>query len=166
MLPAGSGWLSTATTRSPNNIGGQNHEGKWRTGSFARDNLGVITPHEHIFINLSNFFVNHPVRGIEDPTTAPVKMEYLCELNRDPYALLDNLIMDDYDTQLKEILRFKAAGGHTMVDATMPGIGEIGISEVFNEEERRVLKASAIAHKKTGVGILVHSTPGPPMAQD
>lgn len=190
-------------------------------GPLTRNELGVITPHEHIFINLSNFFVNHPVRGIEDPTTAPVKMEYLGELNRDPYALLDNLIMDDYDTQLKEILRFKAAGGHTVVDATMPGIGrepaklaqiardsglnvimgtgyyvasshpdkmkemtceeiaeemireievgvdgvkagvigEIGISEVFNEEERRVLKASAIAHKKTGVGVLVHINP-------
>ena len=53
-------------------------------GPLTRDNLDVITPHEHIFINLSNFFVNHPVRGIEDPTTAPVKMEYLSELNRDP----------------------------------------------------------------------------------
>lgn len=77
MLPAGSGWLSTATTRSPNNIGGQNQKVNGVLGPLTRDDLGVITPHEHIFINLSNFFVNHPVRGIEDPTTAPVKMEYL-----------------------------------------------------------------------------------------
>ena len=38
-------------------------------------------------------------------------------------------------------------------------IGEIGISELFNDAERRVLRASAIAHKKTGAGVLVHINP-------
>ena len=48
--------------------------------------------------------MNHPVRGIEDSTTAPVKMEYLGELNRDPYALLDNLIMEQEQEQLADAL--------------------------------------------------------------
>lgn len=38
-------------------------------------------------------------------------------------------------------------------------IGEIGISEIFNDDERRVLRAAAIAHKKTGVAVLVHINP-------
>ena len=192
-------------------------------GQKNKNELGIVTPHEHIFIELTAFFEKRELRDCESPETARVTMDKLGLLNRDPYALRDNLIMNDYDTQKKELLRFKAAGGCTVVDATMPGIGrnpkmlrriseatglnvvmgtgyyvfsthpeemkrmseeeiaalmvgeiengaegtdvkagvigEIGISEVFNEEERRVLRAAAIAHKKTGVGVLVHINP-------
>ena len=190
-------------------------------GELSREELGITTPHEHIFIDISAFFEERKLWDIENPVTEPVKMEHLGQLNRDPYALKDNLSMEDYDTQKKEILRFKRAGGQTMVDATMPGIGrdpealarisretginvimgtgyyvssthpeklasmteeeiaeemvreltegvcgvkagvigEIGISELFNDAERRVLRAAAIAHKKTGAGVLVHINP-------
>ena len=190
-------------------------------GELSREELGITTPHEHIFIDISAFFEERKLWDIENPTTEPVKMEHLGQLNRDPYALKDNLSMEDYETQKKEILRFKRAGGTTMVDATMPGIGrdpealarisretginvimgtgyyvssthpeklasmteeeiaeemvkeltlgvdgvkagvigEIGISELFNDAERRVLRAAAIAHKKTGAGVLVHINP-------
>lgn len=192
-------------------------------GQKNKNELGIVTPHEHIFIELTAFFEKRLLRDCESPETARVTMDKLGILNRDPYALRDNLIMNDYETQKKEILRFKAAGGQTVVDATMPGIGrdpkmlrriseatglnvvmgtgyyvssthpeelkamseeeiaelmvkeiengaegtdikagvigEIGISEIFGEEERRVLRASAIAYKKTGVGVLVHINP-------
>ncbi|MBQ6998422.1 MAG: hypothetical protein IJN62_01365 [Clostridia bacterium] len=190
-------------------------------GKVDREDLGIVTPHEHIFINLSAFFEERPLMDIANPAEEKVKMEHLGQLNRDPYALKDNLTMDDYEIQKKEILRFKKAGGATIVDATMPGIGrepetlakisaetginvvmgtgyyvtsthpdalktmtedeiademvkeltegvngikagvigEIGISEIFDDAERRVLRASAIAHKKTGAGVLVHINP-------
>ncbi len=192
-------------------------------GKIDGKEAGIVTPHEHIFIELTAFFEERPLLDCESPATAPVTMDKLGILNRDPYALKDNLRMNDYETQKKEILRFKAAGGATIVDATMPGIGrdpemlkkiseatgihvvmgtgyyvcsthpealvamteeaiaeemvkeltegvgdtgikagvigEIGISEIFNEDERRVLRASAIAHKKTGAGVLVHINP-------
>ena len=190
-------------------------------GELSREELGITTPHEHIFIDISAFFEERPLRDIADPVNEKVKMEHLGQLSRDPYALKDNLKLEDYEIQKKEILRFKAAGGTTMVDATMPGIGrepetlarisretginvimgtgyyvssthpaalasmteeeiademvreltegvdgvragvigEIGISELFNDAERRVLRASAIAHKKTGAGVLVHINP-------
>ena len=190
-------------------------------GELSREELGITTPHEHIFIDISAFFEERELRDIKNPVTEKVKMEHLGQLNRDPYALKDNLKLEDYEIQKKEILRFKAAGGTTMVDATMPGIGrepetlarisretginvimgtgyyvssthpealasmteeeiaeemvreltegvngvkagvigEIGISELFNDAERRVLRASAIAHQKTGAGVLVHINP-------
>lgn len=190
-------------------------------GSLDRSKLGVVTPHEHIFIDLSAFFEERKLRNIENPAGEKVKIEHLGQLNRDPYALKDNLKMDDYETQKKEILRFRKAGGTTIVDATIPGIGrdpkklaeissetginvimgtgyyvtsthpkklasmseeevademvkeleegidgikagvigEIGISEIFDDNERKVLRASAIAHKKTGAGVLVHINP-------
>ena len=190
-------------------------------GSLDRSELGIVTPHEHIFINLSAFFEERKLLDIENPSSEKVKIEHLGQLNRDPYAIKDNLIMDDYETQKREILRFKKAGGSTIVDATMPGIGrepktlakisaetginvimgtgyyvnsthparlaamsaeeiademvreltvgtdgvkagvigEIGISEVFDEREEKVLIASAEAHKRTGAGVLVHINP-------
>lgn len=186
--------------------------------------LGIVTPHEHIFIELTPFFdENQTLPDGINPKTAEVTMDKLGILNRHPYALRENLIMGDFEVQKKEIMRFKNAGGSTIVDATMPGIGrnpqwlrkiseetginvvmgtgfyvysshpkqlkemneeeiadlmvkeitegvdntgikagiigEIGISEVFNDDERRVLRAAAIAHKKTGVAVLVHINP-------
>jgi phosphotriesterase-related protein len=38
-------------------------------------------------------------------------------------------------------------------------IGEIGISEIFDDKERKVLRAAAIAQKDTGVAINVHINP-------
>lgn len=192
-------------------------------GSVARKDLGIISPHEHIMIDLSGFFMAHPVKGCADPATAPVDIENLGILKRDPYALLQNLKLDDPDLQKKEILFFKDAGGKTIVDATMPGIGrdarllqeisrdtglnvvmgtgyyvgsshpaylqnmpveeiademikeievgiddsdikagyigEIGISEIFDERERRVLQAAAIAQQHTDVAVHVHINP-------
>ena len=46
------------------------------------------------------------------------------------------------------------------VDGVCAGyIGEIGISEIFDDKERRILRAAAIAQKKTGVAINVHINP-------
>ena len=193
------------------------------TGKISKEKAGIITPHEHIFIELTAFFEERKLEDCENPSTASVTIDKLGILNRDPYALKDNLRIADYETQKYEILRFKKAGGSTIVDATMEGIGrnpealkklseetginivmgtgfyvssthpemlkkmdedeiasimieeiengvgdtgikagvigEIGISEIFNEAERKVLRAAAIAYKHTGTSILVHINP-------
>lgn len=192
-------------------------------GEKAAEELGIITPHEHIFIDLTAFFDKHAVYDVDDPETEKVSIENLGILNLDPYALKDNLIYMDYETQKKEVEYYRRAGGGTIVDLTLPGIGrdplklkriaqetgvnvilgtgyyvssthkpcvktkteeeisedfvkeltvgidgtdikagiigEIGISELFNDDERKVLRASAIAHHKTGAPINVHINP-------
>ncbi len=193
------------------------------TGKVKRSELGITTPHEHVFIDLTAFYEERDIPGISDASTEKVAMDKLGILNRDPYAFCDNLLLDDADVQADELSRFKDAGGKTVVDATMPGIGrdvnalkkvsektglnivigtgyyvfsthpneiksmsdediasimcneiengidgtdikagvigEIGISEVFNDDERKVLRAAAIAQKNTGLGVLVHINP-------
>lgn len=192
-------------------------------GKLAKEDLGIVMPHEHIFIDLTTFYSNKKIEGIDNAATVKVEIGNLGILDRDPYAFRDNLIIDNIKIQIDEIMRFKKAGGSTVVDATSIGIGrnpvllkkiamatglnivvgsgyyvesthpeyigkmeaeeianfierdftlgidntgikagvigEIGISEVFTENEKKVLRASAIAQKHTGAGILVHINP-------
>lgn len=192
-------------------------------GEISREELGVVTTHEHVLLDLTAFYRELPVEGIPNPSTQKVEMWTLGTLNRDCYALKDNLLLDDEALQTEELVRFRAAGGTTVVDASLPGIGrdpqalrriaektglhivmgtgyyvgethpealsamteqeiadgmirelvggadgtdvcagyigEIGISEIFDEKERRILRAAALAQKATGVAINVHINP-------
>lgn len=192
-------------------------------GPLTRDQLGTVTTHEHVLLDLTAFYQALPVPGIDDPATQKVEMWNLGILSRDCYALKDNLLLTDEETQTREIACFKAAGGSTVVDASLPGIGrdpkalqriaektglniimgagfyvgathpealssmsdrqvadlmvkeltegtdgtdikagyigEIGISEIFDDKERKVLRAAALAQKDTGVAINVHINP-------
>lgn len=190
-------------------------------GELTREQLGVVSSHEHVLLDLTAFYQELPVPGIEDPATQKVEMWNLGILSRDCYALKDNLLLTDEQTAVEELTFFKNAGGNTVVDASLPGIGrdpqalrriaektglnivmgtgfyvgethpaaldamtdeeigmlmvkeltegvdgvragyigEIGISEIFDDKERRVLRAAAIAQKKTGVAINVHINP-------
>lgn len=189
--------------------------------TLSREELGVTTTHEHVLLDLTAFFQKLPVDGVDDPSNQPVEMWNLGILSRDCYALKDNLLLDNEEIAVKELNFFKKAGGNTVVDASLPGIGrdpealvriskatglniimgtgfyvgethpeslakmsdpevadimvkeltegingvcagyigEIGISEIFDDKERKVLRAAAIAHKKTGAAINVHINP-------
>lgn len=192
-------------------------------GKIERENLGVVSTHEHVLLDLTAFYQALPVPGVKNPAKQKVKMWNLGILSRDCYALKDNLRLDNERLQTKELSYFKKAGGDTVVDASLPGIGrdplalqriskhtgvniimgtgfyvgethpkelqtmteeeisqimvdeltvgvdgtsikagyigEIGISEIFDDKERKVLRAAAIAQKQTGVAINVHINP-------
>ncbi|MBR5543226.1 MAG: phosphotriesterase-related protein [Oscillospiraceae bacterium] len=190
-------------------------------GSLSAKELGTVTTHEHVLLDLTAFYQSLPVEGIDDPATQKVEMSNLGILSRDCYALRDNLLLDSEDLATEELLFFKRAGGDTVVDASLPGIGrdpkalariakktglniimgtgfyvgethpeslshmsereiadimvneltegidgvsagyigEIGISEIFDDKERRVLRAAAIASKDTNAAINVHINP-------
>jgi phosphotriesterase-related protein len=190
-------------------------------GEIERKDIGVCTTHEHVLLDLTAFYTERPVEGIDDPSTQKVEMWNLGILSRDCYALKDNLLLDDEKLAIKERAYFKKAGGRTVVDASLPGIGrdpkalarissqtglniimgtgfyvgqthpkslddmneeqiadimireltdgidgvcagyigEIGISEIFDEKERKVLRSAAVASKNTGAAINVHINP-------
>lgn len=192
-------------------------------GELGRDQLGTVTTHEHVLLDLTGFYQELPVPGIEDPATQKVEMWNLGILSRDCYALRDNLLLVDEEVQAEELARFRDAGGDTVVDASLPGIGrdpealrrisektglniimgtgfyvgdthpkelagmsdrevadlmvkeltegvdgtgicagyigEIGISEIFDDKERKILRAAALAQLDTGVAINVHINP-------
>ena len=81
------------------------------TGKIKREELGVVSTHEHVLLDLTAFYRALPVKGIIDPSTEKVKIQNLGILYRDCYALKDNLILDDEKLQTKELSYFKKQGG-------------------------------------------------------
>ncbi len=192
-------------------------------GAITREQLGVVATHEHVLLDQSNHYQAVPTPGITDPENQKVEMWNLGILSRDCFALKDNTILNDETVQTEEVAYFKKAGGDTLIDASLPGIGrdpqvllrvakktglnvimgtgfyvgathpeelrfmserqiadimvkeltegvdgtgiragyigEIGISEVFDDKERKVLRAAGIAQRDTGVAINVHINP-------
>ena len=92
-------------------------------GVVDRKDLGIVTPHEHIFIDMSVFYQEPEEISAKVLARGPVTIEKLGVLKRNPFAVLDNVQMMDFDTQVAEIGHFKSAGGRTIVDATTVGLG-------------------------------------------
>ena len=93
------------------------------TGELTAQELGIVTPHEHIFIDMSVFFTEPEEIGAKVIAHAPVTIDKLGILKRNNFAMLDNVQMMDYETQRKEIMEFRYAGGRTVVDASNHGLG-------------------------------------------
>ncbi len=92
-------------------------------GKVDANELGIVTPHEHIFIDMKVFFSEPEEIGLKNIAYEKVTIDKLGVLKRNPFALLDNVRMMDNATQLSELKYFKYAGGRTVVDATTIGIG-------------------------------------------
>ena len=91
-------------------------------GPVEIDQLGIVAPHEHIFINITNQYPgDKKIPGI-DGDNDKVDIKNLGILRRNCYFIRDNMIIDSVETAIYETLFFKQAGGKTIVDLTLPGI--------------------------------------------
>jgi len=90
-------------------------------GTIDKGRLGVTSTHEHVYIDLSGFYHEKEQTGYNGAADK-VEISALGILNRDPYALRDNLLLADESEQLEELMYFKRAGGCSVVDATSVGI--------------------------------------------
>jgi len=91
-------------------------------GQIERESLGITLPHEHIFIDLRNEFTPP-----SDPEKLRLSKEHITlenygVLRRNPYAIKENLILDDLDLAVEEVKRFAGLGGKTIVECTCTGI--------------------------------------------
>lgn len=92
-------------------------------GIKESNELGVISPHEHVFVDIRNKFNEFNEATKRSLSKQKVCIRNLDTLSRNPYAIKDNLVLDNEKVAEEEIIRFKKAGGNTMVDATNIGIG-------------------------------------------
>jgi phosphotriesterase-related protein len=185
--------------------------------------LGLTLPHEHLFLHIEGW--SFPPRDEDEArlAVAPVSMDILPWLHRRALSNRDNCLIDDFDTVRGEVQDYRAAGGQTIVDLTVPEIGrsvellqrvslqtgvtliagcghyvdaahppelknmsaeaiaqvleseltdgirdtgirpgvigEVGTGNPITHDERKVLRAAAIAHARTGAPISIHLFP-------
>jgi len=91
-------------------------------GPVAAGALGITLPHEHLLID-SSFKFSEPVNDSEKAMAyAPVSLETLSWVKTHLTNNLENLRLLDEALAIKEALRFKRAGGNTIVELTSIGI--------------------------------------------
>jgi hypothetical protein len=116
---------------------------------FEGDQLGIISPHEHLYIDIRNQFREFSDISRRAISEQRVGIYNLDKLSRNPYAVRDNLILDNEKTAVNELLEFKAAGGDTIVDATPASIGR---DPIALRRRSRLLDINIIA----GCGYYTH----------
>jgi phosphotriesterase-related protein len=84
--------------------------------------LGIVLPHEHLLVRVPDFieFQEGKLRALQD---APVTLENLGWIRRYWTYNRDNLRLTDEHLATEEVRRFQTAGGGTIVDVTVPGLG-------------------------------------------
>lgn len=189
-------------------------------GLVPAADLGLTITHEHLLIQC-----HHIAKQPADPARAalyhaPLSLEILGQLRFGRLVNLDNCRLTSVETAIAEAMRFKQAGGRTIVDATSIGIGrdpaglaaiaaatalnivmgasyyvdethpkdlaqaseeeiaerivgdivdgadgtgiragligEVGCSWPLTDAERKVLRASARAQRRTGAPLMIH----------
>jgi len=93
-------------------------------GTVSPTDLGITLPHEHLFVHTENWFVEPKTEADRTFANTPVRLSSLTQLKYRPYSNWDNVHLDDYETVLAEVRRFKDVGGGTIVDLSSSAIGQ------------------------------------------
>ena len=92
-------------------------------GAVAPDAIGVTLPHEHLLIDFKVMFAEPPAASDRGRAWEPVSLANLGWVRQNFNSNLDNLRLVDEQVAQDEILLFKMAGGHTVVDPTPRTLG-------------------------------------------
>lgn len=123
-------------------------------GPVDPSDLGVTLTHEHLFLQLANWFIEPTTEAERTFAYAPVSLELLSRLRYGSMANWDNIHIDDDATVLSEVSALKDAGGRTIVDVTPRAIGRDAL------RLRHVADQSGI-HVVCGCGYYVESAHPP-----
>ena len=85
-------------------------------GTVSASACGLVLSHEHLFIDLRNQAAPGALERPVAPSDRPALM-------RDPYAMRDNLSVDEFEGAAKECAELQAFGCNTIVDCTTAQIG-------------------------------------------
>lgn len=90
-------------------------------GEIEESKLGITSPHEHIFIDMRccvDVTGNEPARFHEK-----IGLENRVDVFEDPYAVLDNALLEGVDDAVSELEYYRSLGGNTVIDCTPDEIG-------------------------------------------
>lgn len=85
--------------------------------------LGFTLPHEHLFFDAMSWFVEPTDPEDKEISRLPITLENLSWVRSHSKSSLDNMIISDEETAIKEAMLFKKAGGKTIIDVTPQSAG-------------------------------------------
>ena len=91
-------------------------------GIIEPDELGIVLPHEHMSIDLSDFYAE-PSRGEKKYATQPITLENLGWVRSHCKSNLENMRPFEAELVIKEALLYKKHGGRTIVEQTPINMG-------------------------------------------
>ena len=99
-------------------------KGKAQTvlGLINPDRLGITSIHEHLLADLSVFFKEPAEASAREIAHQPLSLENLYIVRYNCNDNLDNLRLTDENLAVKEAMRFKLAGGCTIVEMSSIGL--------------------------------------------
>jgi phosphotriesterase-related protein len=105
-------------------MGAKDLTGKVQTvlGLMHPDELGVTLMHEHILTDLSVFFLEPKEATLREVARQPLSLENLYLVRYNPPSNIDNCRYTDEALMTKETMRFKTAGGNTIVEMSNHGL--------------------------------------------
>ena len=94
-------------------------------GLIDPDDLGITLPHEHLFIELGLWFKEPSQATLKLMAEEKIRIDHpdISWFKYHPYSNKDNLRLFNEKEAVYELLRFKAAGGKSVVDVTLDNIG-------------------------------------------
>lgn len=103
-------------------------------GPISPDELGVTLPHEHLLAELTVWWVEPTECSKLNLVDAPITLDILHMLRRDASFSRENLKLGDPNVAIDELMLYKKAGGCSLVDVTLPGIGRnpLALREISN----------------------------------
>ena len=110
-------------------------------GKIDIENLGITSPHEHIFVDITAYYEKPNNALFKKYSLEVVNLKNLGFIRRNVFKVKDNLILNNPDVSIEELLEYKKAGGRTIVDVTNSGMG-------------RNPKSLEYVSKKTGLNII------------
>lgn len=92
-------------------------------GEISPEDLGFTLMHEHIFWDMSVYWVEPTDERVKELAHEPVSLDNLYWVRYHTRESLDELKLSDENVAVHELSRFKNAGGKTIVDLSSTGLG-------------------------------------------
>jgi phosphotriesterase-related protein len=101
-------------------------------GTISPEELGITLPHEHLLLDLSVYFVEPSEAGEKMIAYQPLSQENLWYVRYNIFKNKDNMNLLDEQQAIDESMRFKHAGGSTIVELTSIGLGRdpLGLARI------------------------------------
>lgn len=93
-------------------------------GAIAENDLGLTLPHEHLFADLSCYWNKKVFNSNKGHYYKKITPGIRDEVAGNPWAFIDNIVLNDLAIAIEETAAFQTAGGKTIADlAPFPGMG-------------------------------------------